>query len=130
MSTPLRVAVLAQRSLFTEGIVSRLREHAGQVEVQAIEAGAPGALHQLGASQPDIVVLDATDISTLERLPLVQLWSVLPKAKIMQLDSATEVVRVFCCAQYHAHGIEGLFEILGSVGRAVCLAPAQFKGAA
>jgi hypothetical protein len=72
-----------------------------------------------------VIVLDTTDPGALEQVPLARLWSVLPAAKIMQIDSASEAVRVYCCGDYHARGIGELVEIIASVGRAGCLAPGE-----
>lgn len=114
----LRIAVLAHHSLFADGIASRLREHSGQIEVQTVEAGAVDLPQRLQRVRPAIVLMDSTDVEAVERMPLDRLWALLPEARVMRLDPASDHVRVFSCERWRAAGIEGLIAAMLKIGPA------------
>lgn len=116
----LKIAVLAHHSLLADGIASRLREHAGQIEVQTVEAGAVDLPQRLQRARPAIVLMDSTDAEAVENMPLDRLWALLPETRVMRLDPASDHVRVFSCERWRVPGIDGLIAALlkiGPVGR-------------
>jgi DNA-binding NarL/FixJ family response regulator len=120
----LRIAVLAHNSLLADGIASRLREHGGPLEVQAVAAGDADLPQRLQRARPAIVLMDSTDVEAVERMPLERLWALLPEARVVRLDPASDHVRVFCCERRRAPGIESLIAAILQIGPAGCLAAA------
>jgi hypothetical protein len=94
-----------------------LREYAGALEVHTVGSGLPDTFQRLVAIQPQIILMDATDREIVEQTPLLKIWSELPSVTVIQLNWATEDVRVFHCDQLRTHGVEGLLEVMRTVAK-------------
>lgn len=112
---PLRVVVLFHRSLFADGIASRLREHADLVEALTVDAGLPDAADQLRAAGPAIVVFDATDAGALEKMPVSRLLDLLPNARVLRIDPDSDHVRVFSSVARRAKSIGELIAVMQAI---------------
>ena len=115
---PVRVVVLSHRSLFANGIASRLRDHTDLVEAHTVEAGQPDALERLRALHPAIVVMGAADTSAVEAVRLASLLDTLPEVKVIRLDPGSDDVRVYNCVRHRAQGIGELIEVMRQVSAA------------
>ncbi|HEY4690891.1 MAG TPA: hypothetical protein VIK33_16385 [Anaerolineae bacterium] len=107
-----RVIVLSPRSLFAEGVASRLRQHVDQIDLHTIDSREPDALTKVIAMRPDAVILDATD-TEIERLcPLKAMLEALPTLKILRLDPQHEHVHVVTSEQHPAGEIGDLISLI------------------
>ena len=84
--TPPCIVVLSTQTLFAEGLVANLRQKSAKYQLQKLDARLPDLLEQLAAFQPNLVLLDATDASVIDRGLLESLLTTLPALIIVRLD--------------------------------------------
>jgi hypothetical protein len=107
-----QVVILSTGSLFSEGVASRLREHIGRVQVTLLDprlSDLPAILVNL---HPVAVILDAADPWVLEKCPLDRLLGVIPGARIVELDSQAQQVRVVTSENYPARDVNDLVDVI------------------
>ena len=109
-----RVVICSSRSLFGEGIASRLRQHLGAHELQIVDARQTDALARVIAARPSAVILDATDEEVARRCPLSDLLSALPSLTVIRLDPQQKQVQVVTSEQRAANEASDLIDILNS----------------
>ncbi len=108
-----RVAILSSQSLFTEGVASRLREHAEQIDLRTVDSRQPDALQQVIAIRPATIILDATDPDIDAQLPLDTVLEALPSLRVIRLDSQHSVVQVVTSEQRSAAEVRDLIQLIG-----------------
>lgn len=106
------VVILSSRSLFVEGVASRLRQQAPAVLTQTVDAAAPDALAQVVAHAPQAVILDATDENVAHYCPLNALFNALPTIKVVRLDPQQKMVQVVTSQQHQAEQVSDLLQVL------------------
>ena len=107
-----QVIVLSSRSLFTEGVASRLRQQLGDVQLQTIDARQANALEQVIQAQPAALILDAGEMPLAQDCPLTQLWNALPDLKIIRLDPQRKQVQVLTSQQRPAGEARDLLDLI------------------
>lgn len=90
----LKIVVLNGHSLFVEGVLSRLRQHEDQFDLQVIDTQQGDTLLQLATLHPAAIILDESDPEISERRLLEELLVTLPSLKIICLDSNSTQVKV------------------------------------
>jgi hypothetical protein len=108
-----QVVILSSGSLFSEGVASRLREHVGRVQVTLLDPRLPDLSSQLADLHPVAVILDAADPWVVEKCPLHRLMGFLPGARIVELDSQAQQVRVVTSECFPARDVNDLVEVIG-----------------
>lgn len=106
------VVILSKRSLFMEGVASRLRQDEARVEVVTMDAHAPQVLAQVIAARPAAVILDATDPDATQGCTLSTLLQALPALKVIHLDLQRKQVRIVTSEQRPAGEVRDLLEII------------------
>jgi len=106
------VVILSSGSLFSEGVASRLREHVGRVQVTLLDPRLPNLSARLSSIGPIAVILDAADPWVVEKCPLNRLLGILPGARIIELDSQAQQVRVVTSEQYPAKDVNDLVDVI------------------
>jgi DNA-binding NarL/FixJ family response regulator len=109
-----RVVILSGRSLFAEGVASRLRQDEARVEVVTVDSREPTALAEVVAAGPAAVILDALDPAIPENCPLSRLLQALPSLKVLRLDVQQAQVQIVTSEQRSASEVRDLIEVITS----------------
>ena len=95
----IRVVVLTAPSLFTEGIATRLSEHADQIELEVVDSRNAEALAKAIAARPAVVLLEARDSNAASPCLLEDLLGAVPSVKIIRLDPSRDQIQVVTSEQ-------------------------------
>ncbi|MBI4771438.1 MAG: response regulator transcription factor [Chloroflexi bacterium] len=106
-----RVVILSSRSLFVEGIASRLKQQMA-LELLTVDSRQDDALAQVIAARPTAVILDATDPDVTRHCPLSKLLSAMPSLKVIRLDPQQEQVQVVSSEQRPVGEVRDLIEVI------------------
>jgi hypothetical protein len=96
------VVILSNRSLFSQGVVSRL-------------PGREDVVEQITDSQPTAVILDASDTAVAQLCPLSVLLSTAPGAKVVRLNPYNDQIQVITSEQRVAEHVHDLVEVISSI---------------
>jgi hypothetical protein len=108
------IVILTSRSLFAEGIATRLRQFLGEHALTLVDARQPEALQEVIAAEPQAVILDAGDEEVSRLAPLGVLLSALPGLRIVRLDAQREDIQVVTSERHEAGQARDLIDILKS----------------
>jgi DNA-binding NarL/FixJ family response regulator len=109
-----RVVVLSSHSLYTEGVLSRLKAHSNALELHVVDADQTDALDQIIAIQPTAVIVDASDKNVNAHCPLGRLLRDLPDVRIIRLDPINKGFQLVTSEQHEAEEVQELLTILKS----------------
>ena len=109
-----RVVVLSGRSLFAEGVASRLRKYTDQIDLHYIDFRQSGALAQLIEAKPSVIILDASDPEVEQHCPLGAVLEALPSSKVLRLDPQQDQIQVVTSEQRPATEVSDLIDLIGS----------------
>jgi hypothetical protein len=107
-----RVVILSGRSLFTQGVASRLRDHLSQLELVVIDPRGMDAIEQITDFQPSSVIMDASDTDVAELCPLPEILMAVPAVKVLRLDPQREQVQVVTSEQKVAGQVRDLVDMI------------------
>ena len=108
------VVILSTRSLFVEGVASRLKQHLPEEAVIVVDARQINALEQVVIAQPTSVILDATEAEATRNCPLSKMLNALPLLKIIRLDPQQDKIQVVTSEQRSVEQVSGLIEVIQS----------------
>jgi DNA-binding NarL/FixJ family response regulator len=108
----MRVVILSSHSLFTEGIASRLRQHAERFELQYIDSGQADALDQVIAAQPSTVILDTSDEELSRRCSIGAMIDGLRSVKIIRVDPQQEHIQIVTSEPRQAGDVRELIDLI------------------
>ena len=106
------VVILSGRSLFAEGVASRLRQHLERFKLHTVDSRQDDALAQVVAVRPSAVILDASDPNVTDHCPLNTLLEALPSLKIIRLDPQRNQVQVVTSEQRQATEVSDLISLI------------------
>ncbi len=89
-----RVVILSSRSIFAEGVASRLRQHLDTQDVDVIDIRQQTALRRVIDDQPTTVILDASEPEVATGDWLDTLLSALPTLQVVFLDPLQDRMQV------------------------------------
>jgi DNA-binding NarL/FixJ family response regulator len=107
-----KVVVLSSRSLYTEGVLSRLKEHEEQVELRVVDAREEDVLDQIVSYSPWAVILDISDAEASRHCSMSQLLEELPSLTIIRLDKQRQGFQVVTSEQHTAEEVDDLLEVV------------------
>lgn len=90
----IRVVILSKRSIFAEGVASRLRQYPQEVNVSFVDPQGENYLEEIEAIHPDAVLIDAAAPTNAQCCLLCELLIVLPEVTIIRLDTEKNDVQV------------------------------------
>lgn len=105
-------AVVSNRSLLVQGIVSHFRRSLPSMGVEVVEIGEDHVFEKLIALKPDIVILESRELSREEACPLNKLFAELPKLVVIEVNIETSNIQVIRSDQYTASGVNDLLNLL------------------
>jgi hypothetical protein len=104
-------AVINDKSLLVQGIISHLRHSAPTTNVQVVEIGIPDVVDKLIALQPEVVILES-GLSSSAICPLNRLFVELPRLVVIEVNIQTSNIQIIRSNQYKAAGVADLLNIL------------------
>jgi hypothetical protein len=110
--TRAEIVILSSRSLFAEGVATRLRQYLGEHALALVDARQPDALQAVIAAEPEAVILDAGDDEVTRLAPLGVLLSALPALRILRLDAQRDEIQVVTSQRHEARQARDLIDIL------------------
>jgi DNA-binding NarL/FixJ family response regulator len=108
----IRVVILSSRSIFAEGVASRLRQHLETQDVDVIDVRQQTALQRIVDDQPSTVILDASDPEVIVGDWLDTLLSALPKLQVVCLDPLQDRMQVVTSRQRPLGQVDELLDII------------------
>ncbi len=100
-----RIFVISNHLMFGHGIGSLLREEA-ELEVVGQESNLNRAIEQIGALQPDVVILDSDDPEP--DLEVAHILRVRPGVKVISLSLDNNTLCVYQASQRTTRGVDDL----------------------
>jgi len=94
-----KVLILTGRSLFTEGVISKLRNSPLKESFEVVDMGQPDPLQIILKTKPDFLIVDETDPEFSTQLRNT-LFASIPHLKVIFLDPKTTLLRVFQWEEY------------------------------
>lgn len=107
-----RVAILSSQSLFTEGVVARLRQQLESQSLVVVDARHQGALQEVIAAHPAAVIVDMSDPVTEQICQLGQLLEALPMVTVIRLNPQHDQVQVVTSAQRTMSQVQDLIDVI------------------
>jgi DNA-binding NarL/FixJ family response regulator len=107
-----RVVILSGRSLFVEGVASRLRQHIEHIDLFNVDSRRADALEQIVAVQPAAVILDATDPDVGEHCSLGRMLQAMPRLRVVRLDPQQQQVQLVTSEQRMAGDVSALIDFI------------------
>jgi hypothetical protein len=104
-----KVVVLAGRSLFTEGVISKLRRSSLGGSFEVIDMCQPDPLHVINALHPDVIVVDGNDPEYCAKLK-GNTFPNLSHLKMIFLDSQSARTRILQWEEHDTTQIADLLE--------------------
>lgn len=106
------VVVLSSRSLYAEGVLSRLQQYAAQVQLHVVDARHADAMDQIASLSPSAIILDATDAEVARHCPLERLLYEMPELKVIRLNPEQQGFQVVTSQQHPAQEVQDLLDII------------------
>jgi hypothetical protein len=106
------VVILSSRSIFAEGVASRLRQHLDELEIEVVDIRQPDALDRTVMAQPSTVILDATDSEAADGDWLGMLLNSLPMVQLVRVDPLQDQIQVVTSEQRPMGQVHELIDII------------------
>jgi hypothetical protein len=108
-----RTIVFLSRSIFVEGVVSRLRQHPQNNVVHFIDPEFDEYITQVSAIMPSVVVIDADQSKANQGCVLCDLLNEFPEITILRLKAQEKDVQVITSSSYDADTVQDLIDLIG-----------------
>ena len=109
-----KIAILVGRSLFTDGIISRLERSYSQVSFKTISLFSPNLFAEIVAFSPDIMLMDQQNPEFMSRLQS-KLSPVMPRLKVVIVGREVSRAQVIQWNEYPASNVGDLLKVIGSL---------------
>jgi hypothetical protein len=108
----IRVVILSSRSIFAEGVASRLRQHLETQAIDVIDVRLPTALERIVANPPSTVILDASDPEVATGDWLDTLLTAMLKLQVVCLDPLQDRMQVVTSRQRPVGQVDELVDLI------------------
>jgi hypothetical protein len=108
-----RTIVFLSRSIFVEGVVSRLRQHPQNDAVYFIDPDCSDYIDQVAGILPSVVVIDADQGNQTQWCVLCDLLHAFPEIIILRLKAQEKDVQVITSSSYVVDNVQDLIDLLG-----------------
>lgn len=109
-----RAVILSSQSLYTEGVLSRLKQYRDELDLHVVDAKSEDALAQIVKLDPSAVIIDSTDEIAASGCPLGDLLNELPSLRIIRLDPGEQGFQLVTSEKREAKEVHDLVEVIGS----------------
>jgi hypothetical protein len=106
------VVILSGRSIFAEGVASRLRQNLDELEIDVVDIREPDALDRTIAARPATVILDATDADAANGDWLGGLLNALPMVQLVRVDPLQDRIQVVTSEQRPMGQVDELIDVI------------------
>ena len=106
------MVILSGKSLFAEGIASRLRQFPQRVDVSILDPLEGDPISRVGRDHPAAVIIDGSEPKTDTYCSLCELLFNNPGLKVIRLDPEQSVVQIVTSAQLKASDVRDLVELI------------------
>jgi hypothetical protein len=107
-----QVVILSGKSLFAEGIASRLKEFPQRVEISILDPREGDTISRVGRDHPAAVIIDASEPKTDTYCLLCELLINNPGLKVIRLDPEQSVVQIVTSTHLKASDVSDLVELI------------------
>ena len=107
-----KVVILSGRSIFAEGVASRLQQNMDELEIEVVDVRKPQALEGVVATQPSTVIFDATDAEVTGGDWLSRLLTALPMLQIVSIDPLQDQIQVVTSEQRPMGQVHELVDVI------------------
>lgn len=108
----LHIVILSGRSLFSEGVASRMREYPQRVDVHFVDPQQPDYIDHIHAIRPAAILVDAADTNKLQCELLCDLLMSLANVMVIRLDVHKNDIQIVTSVQRPLKELRELIEIV------------------
>ncbi len=112
----IKVVILAYHSLLADGIANLLVASANLFDTYLVDAAAKDAIEQILEIDPDVVIVDAMDMCAARKQVIENLMAVLPQGVVLQIDTGSDLIKIFSFVSRQVNQIEEVASIIRGVG--------------
>ena len=107
-----RVIVFSSRSIFAEGVVSRLRQHPNSGEIHFIDAKDEDYVEKVFKLRPSFVIIDSSEEEGSKCCLLCDLLDAFPAITIIRLKVHEKDVQVIASSLYSVDKVKNLIDLI------------------
>jgi hypothetical protein len=107
-----KVVILSGRSIFAEGVASRLQQNTDELEIKVVDIRVPDALEGVVGTQPSTVIFDVTDSEIADEDWLSRLLTALPMLQIVSIDPLHNQIQVVTSEQRPMGQVHELVDVI------------------
>ena len=111
-----RTIVFLSRSIYVEGVMSRLRQHPQNNAVYFIDPDCDGYIDQVAGIRPSVVVVDADQGKQTEWCFLCDMLYAFPEITILRLKAQEKDVQVITSSSFVVENVQDLIDLLSEKG--------------
>ena len=109
------VIVFSSKTIYTEGIVHRLREHKFKGDIRFINMEDDDYIQKIILANPSIIVIDTTENENPQCCLLCEILEVLPAINIIQLKVQDKDVQVIRSSPFELGNVQDLIDLITSL---------------
>ena len=106
------VVILMGKSLFAEGLVSRLQQKLEAAELQLIDTRQPDAFEQILAIQPSAVIVDETDPEVSNHFLTEKFMDKFSSLKVIRVNPQSTGVKIVHWNNFQVTEVSDLLDVL------------------
>ena len=108
----LNIIILTHSSLLSGGLASKLSEYKELLAVRTLDLSRADYLNIIKSELPEIIILDSRDSKMSQKATIMQLLEATPDAKVISLDLASDLVKVFSSIERKVDGANDLVGLI------------------
>lgn len=108
-----RTIAFLSRSIFVEGVISRLRQHPQKNVVHFIDPDIEDYITKVSSIMPTVVVIDADQSIASQRYVLCDLLHEFPEITILRLKAQEKDVQVITSSSCDVETVQDLIDLVG-----------------
>jgi hypothetical protein len=109
---PSRLVILSNRSLFAEGVASRLLQYPERVEVHFVDSQQADYLELIREKRPAAVIIEAADANRSQCCLLCDLLTALSNVTIVRLEVHHKDIQIVTSWQYPLSEVRDLLDLI------------------
>jgi hypothetical protein len=107
-----RIAMMTNHSLFSDGLVSCLREYQEQLELQVFDPSQPDVISDIVKFHPLVIILEENEEQQLNISSIKQMSAILPNLLIIYLYLNQPDILIIQSERHPANGVGELMDII------------------
>ena len=108
-----RVIIFSSHNIYTEGVVSSLRESSFNGEIQFIDTDENNYIQKVAELEPSVFIIDSAESDDTQCCLLCELLNAFPTVTIIQLKVHTKDVQVITSSQHVLNNVQDLIDLIG-----------------